>query len=147
MWKKLPNKHHANNSLLDTSEAAVGSTSSTNGNVTQNPISVNDKTPKYSIRKTQDKTPLTPQRKKKRTTQEIYTKSGKWHCSCIYKIRCKEKRCYWNVLWPMAKSWHANVIRMNAYASTILTAAVFFSKAVNLKYFSCPYLYALRHSF
>lgn len=77
MWKKSPDKHHANNSLLDTSEAAVGSTSSTNGNVTQNPISVNDKTPKYSIRKTQDKTPLTPKRKKKRTTQEIYTKSGK----------------------------------------------------------------------
>ena len=95
MWKKSPDKHHANNSLLDTSEAAVGSTSSTNGNVTQNPISVNDKTPKYSIRKTQDKTPLPPppkKERKKRTTQEIYTKSG--NCSCIYKIRCKEKRCY-----------------------------------------------------
>lgn len=72
MWKKSPDKHHANNSLLDTSEAAVGSTSSTNGNVTQNPISVNDKTPKYSIRKTQDKTPLTPKERKKNNARNIY---------------------------------------------------------------------------
>lgn len=86
MWKKSPNKHHANNSLLDTSETAVGSTSSTNGNVTQNQISVNDKTPKYSIRKTQDKTPLNPKEREQEQRKEdilravndivpVYTKS------------------------------------------------------------------------
>ena len=37
MQKKSPNKHHANNSLLDTSKAAVRSTSSITGNVTQSP--------------------------------------------------------------------------------------------------------------
>ena len=30
MWKKQPGKHHANNGLLDTSETAVGKSSSTN---------------------------------------------------------------------------------------------------------------------